>query len=363
MATRRGFLAGLLSSGLAPTLSWADAGDPAYLAAARQPDGTYYLYGLTDSGTEIFHLPLPGRGHAAAAHPARPEAVAFARRPGTFAVVLDCATGETRATLTAPEGRHFYGHGAFSADGTVLLTPENDYDAARGVIGLWDAAHGYARLGEFESGGVGPHDICRLPGTDTFAVANGGIETHPASGRSKLNIPMMQPNLGYVALDGTHLEQVDLPRAMHKNSLRHLSVRADGLVGFAMQWQGDVHDSPPLAGLHRRRSDPVFAMADADSHHRMEGYAGSVSFSEDGTRLAITSPRGGLMQVFDAETGDFVSQAAHRDVCGLNAGADGFVFTTGTGLFGGGEGGGAWSSGHAVAWDNHLVRITRAPRA
>ncbi|MDF0603332.1 DUF1513 domain-containing protein [Psychromarinibacter sp. C21-152] len=362
MATRRGFLAGLLSTGLAPALGWADAGDPAYLAAARQPDGSYHLYGLTARGAAIFHLPLPGRGHAAAAHPQRPEAVAFARRPGTFAIVLDCATGETRARLEAPEGRHFYGHGAFSADGTVLLTPENDFETARGVIGLWDAAHGYARLGEIASGGTGPHEIRRLPGTDIFAVANGGIETHPASGRAKLNIPFMQPNLSYVTLDGTELDRVELPHDMHRNSIRHLSVRDDGRVAFAMQWQGDTRDSPPLAALHRRGDDPVLAVAEADAHRRMQGYAGSIAFSADGARIAITSPRGGLIQVFDAEDGRWLHQIESRDVCGVNAGASGFVYTSGTGRVGGGtEGveGGAWTADHAVAWDNHLVRIAQ----
>jgi hypothetical protein len=65
----------------------------------------------------VFQIPLPGRGHAAAIHPQKPQAVAFARRPGTFAVVTNCVTGQPSARLSAPAGRHFYGHGAFSRDG------------------------------------------------------------------------------------------------------------------------------------------------------------------------------------------------------------------------------------------------------
>ena len=107
MATRRGFIAGLLAAGAIPRPSWADAGDPAYLAAAKLPSGAYNLFGLSEDGDELFSLPLPGRGHAAAAHPLRPEAVAFARRPGTFAIVLDCRSGDIEATLETPEGRHF----------------------------------------------------------------------------------------------------------------------------------------------------------------------------------------------------------------------------------------------------------------
>ena len=124
---RRQFLGGIFAAGLMPVPTWADAGSPAFLSAAAKPDGGFVLCGI-GAGLDIrFEIPLPARGHAAAAHPNRPEAVAFARRPGTFAVVIDCATGAQKAMLTAPEGRHFYGHGAFSSDGGLLYTTENDY--------------------------------------------------------------------------------------------------------------------------------------------------------------------------------------------------------------------------------------------
>lgn len=107
----------------------------------------------------------------------------------------------------------------------------------------------YKRIGEFASGGIGPHDIA-WTGDGTLVVANGGIETHPDSGRTKLNIPTMRPNLSYIR-DRRVIEQTEMPSALRKNSIRHLSVRQDGLVAFAMQWQGDERDGVPLAGLHR----------------------------------------------------------------------------------------------------------------
>ena len=112
---------GSASLGLVPAIGWAAAGAPDYLAAAGLPDGGYCLLGLTAAGGECFRLPLPDRGHAAAAHPERPEAVAFARRPGTFALVIDCAEGREVARLHSPEGRHFFGHGAFTPDGGAAL--------------------------------------------------------------------------------------------------------------------------------------------------------------------------------------------------------------------------------------------------
>ncbi|MBD3765345.1 MAG: DUF1513 domain-containing protein [Rhodobacterales bacterium] len=115
---RRQFLASLIAGATAPHLGWAAAGSPEYLAAARAADGSQWLHGRTAGGESLFALPLPARGHAAA-HPHRAQAVAFARRPGSFALVIDCARGRLDARLTPPPGRQFNGHGVFSADGAV----------------------------------------------------------------------------------------------------------------------------------------------------------------------------------------------------------------------------------------------------
>ncbi|WP_412552999.1 DUF1513 domain-containing protein [Shimia sp. MIT1388] len=355
MVTRRCMLAGLAATSLLPSAGWSSVGTPDYLSAARAPDGTYLLAGLTTTGEITFTIPLPARGHAAAAHPDRAEAVAFARRPGTFALVMDCRDGAVLKTITAPEGRHFYGHGAFSADGTTLFTSENNYEAGEGVIGLWDVTQNYTRTGEFSSGGVGPHDLKLLPDEETLVVANGGIETHPDMGRSKLNIPVMQPNLSYVSLAGEIQERVDLTASLHKNSIRHLAVRADGLVAFAMQWQGARNQSPPLLGLHRRGAPYRLRRIPGKLHLDMQGYAGSVSFSGDGDKVAITSPRGGFWQVFDVESDRVLAHLPAEDICGIGPADQNFLFTTGTGLIGDAV---DTLAQHPLQWDNHLIAIT-----
>ena len=359
MATRRGFVTGVLAAGLAPRASWADAGNPSYLAAAKLGDGSFRLVGLTADGNECFRLPMPGRGHAAAAHPSRPDAVAFARRPGRFALVIDCRDGSLRAQLESPEGRHFYGHGAFSADGSLLFTTENDWEAARGVVGIWDVAAGYERVDEIPSGGVGPHEILRTP-DGGFAVANGGIATRPESGegREGLNVPTMAPNLAYLTASGSLAETVELAPELHFNSIRHLAVRADGLVAAAMQWEGDEAENPPLLILHRRGEAARLIEAPSGEHERMKGYAGSVAFSGDGTMVGITSPMEGLAQVFDPDTGEFWGAWQSPYLCGLAASSDGFAATTGTGVIAGLAGPAAlWTRRESVAFDNHLVVI------
>lgn len=357
MPTRRQLLGGLAAT-LAPAPAWSDAGAPAYLAAAQERDGRYALYGLGAGGQDRFRIPLPERGHAAAAHPSRPEAVAFARRPGLFALVLDCRTGRVLSALDAPADRHFYGHGCFSADGTRLFTTENAIASGEGRIGLWAADDGYRRVGEIGSGGIGPHEIVRLPGTDTIVVANGGIRTHPATGREKLNLPTMRPTLTYLSAEGSVLDRVELAEAHRQNSIRHLAVRSDGLLAAALQWQGEPAEAPPLLMLHRLGGAPALLGDDSPGHARLEGYAGSVAFSGDGRRVGITAPRGNRAQIFDAETGELSAEIRRPDICGIAPGGEGFLATDGLG--GVSEIGGAALNplGKADrAWDNHLVAI------
>lgn len=354
MTTRRSFLASMLAAASVPSLSWADAGGPAYVAAAKEPSGGYALFGLTAAGQDVFRIPLPDRGHAAAAHPTAPEAVAFARRPGTFALVIDCVGGRLKHRLEAPEGRHFYGHGAFIANGEILCTPENAWETGEGRIGLWSRREGYARIGEIASGGMGPHDILALDG-DVLVVANGGIRTRPDRGREKLNIDTMRPNLAYVDPDAGVQEVVELDTELHMNSIRHLAER-DGLVAFAMQWQGELPDPAPLLGLHRRGRAPTLCTAELAEQMAMEGYAGSVAFSAEG-QVGITSPRGARLHVFDTD-GRFAASHAQPDICGLAQGPQGFLATDGLGHVLCETGGKMSLTAQADrAWDNHLIRI------
>lgn len=355
MATRRQFLAGMLATGLIPAPSWADAGAPRFLTAAKTPTGAHVLVGLRDDLIEAFRLPLQTRGHAATAHPTRPLAVAFARRPGTYALIIDCLSGKVSAQLDAPEGRHFYGHGAFSPSGDLLFTAENDYENARGLIGIWDARQGYKRAGECDSGGIGPHEIALMPDGETLVIANGGIETHPESGRAKLNIPMMRPNLAYCTLDGTLTEVVEPEPDMRRNSIRHLAVAADGTVSFGMQWQGDQRQVVPLVGTHRRGAELTLMQADPNLWQQMQGYVGSVAISEDGHQVAVTSPRGNIAALFDRDTHQFSEMIAMEDVCGIAFSGSDLIATTGKGIAT------SLSNGTQaqtdLAFDNHLLRL------
>lgn len=353
MSNRRAVIAGIAASCFARP-GWAEAGSPAWLACARESTGDFALFGLRRDGSLAFRLPLPARGHAGARHPRLPLAVIMARRPGYYALVLDCVTGARIASLNPPEGIQFNGHAAFLQQGAVLATTEQRASDSAGQIGLWDSAT-WQRIGQWQTGGLGPHEALALP-DGRLAVANGGIATDPTD-RRKLNLPTMRASIAVLDRDGAIDAMLDLPAGLRRNSIRHLALRPDGLLAFAMQWEGDLAQPVPLLGLWRPGGSLTLAMASEPETLLMQGYAGSVAWSGDGTRVAITSPRGGHVQIFDA-AGSYLSDLSRSDVCGLAPAETGFMASDGAGLLmtiGAGEA--RLLARHAVGWDNHLVVV------
>jgi hypothetical protein len=355
--TRRGFIASVLATAGVPALTWADAGGPSYLAAARAPNGRFVLCGLTAAGQETFRIALPNRAHAGTTHPVRPEAVVFARRPGTFALVVECAAGQVVQELTAPEGQHFTGHGVFSKDGETLFTGEVDNATGAGRIGVWRRAPGYRRTAQFASGGIGPHEILRLPDQDVLVVANGGIIAALNDDRTKLNIDEMRPNLTYISAAGQILDQMALPPEFHKNSIRHLAVSEAGEVAFAMQWEGAREGAPPLVGLHRRGEAARLLEIPAMISYRMAGYIGSIAWAQGDGGIAVSCPKGNLLVLFSA-AGDFIRAVQRPDVCGLAAADGRFIATDGFGGISAVTAQGISPlSQNELAWDNHLITV------
>lgn len=353
---RRSFLASVLAASVLPQLSWADAGDPAYLAAAQTADGAFALHGLSLAGESLFALPLPARGHAATAHPTRPLAVAFARRPGTFALVIDCALGQETARLTPPAGRQFNGHGTFSADGARLYTSEVVAETSEGRLGIWDTAS-WQRIGECATHGVGPHDVKRLPLSEDLLVANGGIQTDPTD-RTKLNIATMRPNLARLGPDGALISLAEAPEDLAQNSLRHLALLPDGRAAVATQWEGDPAEAPPLLALWEDGRLTFCPVPEAEMLV-MQNYAGSIAYCPARAEIAITSPKGGAVQVFDA-AGRFRATHRRADACGVAPAPAGFTVTDGNGAISTlGAAGLQPATRLDVKWDNHLIALDR----
>jgi uncharacterized protein len=370
---RRTFLTATAALAAAWQLPWlrsvqAAAGARYFMNACASEDGSTLTRVFDDSGHIVASVPLPGRGHGAARRPGAREVVAFARRPGHFAVAFDPLSPEPARRFDAPEGRHFYGHGVFSPDGRWLYACENDYDHARGCIGVYDAAADYRREAELDATDIGPHEMALLSDGRTLVVANGGIQTHPAKARQKLNIPTMQPSLAYIdSQSGELLEKYRAPAAMHQASIRHLDVAPDGTVGFVMQFEGPRNQLVPLVGFHRRGEDALTLPQTTDTTLRaMRQYCGSATVDSSGQVLAASAPRGGTVTFWSVAERRYLSGLTLGDGCGVAASgeAGGFIASSGYGkLVHHNALSGKTVDLHdpaatEVAWDNHMLSFT-----
>lgn len=341
---------------------------PLFAAARRSADGRHSVAILDAAHRELQAAPLPVRGHDATFCPVSRRCVMFSRRPGTYATVVSLDVRHPSLEIVSPAGRHFYGHGVFSRDGRLLYATENDFEARRGVIGIYDATDGFRRTGQLPSHGIGPHDIALLPGRPDgrteLIVANGGLLEHPGvgGGRQPLNSGSFVTSIAHIdAATGDLIERHELPEGQPL-SLRHIDLAKSGELVIGAQVHTSAGPAEPLV-FRKRRGSKVEAVELADSvTEALAGYVSSVAISDDGATCAVTSSRRGVIVIAELATGRVLRLDRIADVSGIAAGATphAFVATSGYGdvrtLALDGETPDR-ASVLRFNWDNHLARL------
>jgi hypothetical protein len=357
-----GAAAGLLSAGV-PGRASAERREALYAAARRGDDGRYSAALFTADGRDIHAIGLPGRGHDITVSPVDHTCVVFARRPGNFAIAFTADKRRAPVAFTTPADRHFYGHGVFSRDGRLLYATENDFDGARGIIGVYDATAGFRRIGEFSSGGIGPHDLALIGDGSVLVIANGGLLEHPdfGGGRRILNPESIETTLAYVDVrTGDVLERHEL-EAAGALSLRHLDVARDGTIIIGAQVANGPVGAQALVYRHRRQR-PLDAIAlPPEAQQGLSGYVSSIACDRDGAFVAVTSSKGARAIVLDVASGKLVHTHVLDDVSGIapTGVPAGFLMTTGTGRIEcvREEDAGAIDASTTWSWDNHAVFV------
>lgn len=361
MWQRRAFLkaagVGFAASLLPRQVAALERSELVFASSIQISAGQYGAVLLGEAGDVISTIALPDRGHDITYSAAAGRGVVFARQPGTFALVFDPAGREAPVTLTSVEGRHFYGHGVFSPDGRLLYATESDFEAAQGVVGIYDATDGYKRIGEFPTYGTGPHEMLLMPDGVTFVIANGGIETHPDYGDAELNLSSMESTVAFVdRRDGSLVGQLKLETDLHQLSIRHMAIDKRNRVWFGCQFKGAPSRAPQLVGY--ATMDGEIRLVELPEHTLLDlrNYVGSVAASIDGGMVAVSSPQGNLLVAIDAEAKTPVVVESLRNGCGLAGDGAGFVATSGLGDM---VGLGAERTPVKLGFefDNHLLRL------
>jgi len=245
------------------------------------------------------------------------DVVVMGRRPSEKFWVLDTATGKVKFAIKASAHRHFYGHACYSLDGSKLYVTENDTLTLDGKIGTYDAHSGYQKVAEFDSHGIGPHELVMHPDSDTLVIANGGIKTEQAS-REELNLDSMRPSLVYLNRhDGNLLEQITPEHS--QMSVRHLAIHDDGTVMIGIQFQGEKHINVPLVLTHNR-SDTSFKplLMPNNQWQRFHQYIASVAVDSKRNLLCVTTPIGGCAAVFDLNSRQLIDDVSLPDCAGAS---------------------------------------------
>jgi hypothetical protein len=335
---------------------------PALASTFKHRDEYYGVALLNTTGQIAQSFNLPDRGHDCIFSPNGKQLVVFARRPGTFMNVIDVAAKTLLHKKTAIEGRHFYGHGCFDAKGNLLYVTENDYARARGVIGIYDVHRDYQRVAEFDSYGIGPHDITRQVDDRVLIVANGGIETHPDTGRDKLNLYNMRSNLSVIDRHtGELLDQFKLPAELQKLSLRHMALDEHGNCYFAGQYEGAMDDQPPLLGKLSRNGKFRLWHTPREVRAKLKNYINSVCVVPGKPLMLASAARGNLTLLCNTNDGSIIQTFDINDGSGVAASHNKLYISDGYGhvnLFEGNDA--SWTQGSShktqnIHWDNHMA--------
>ena len=285
----------------------------------------YGVVGIDADRQIVWQTTMPERVHDIVVQPSitdssRPvtrDVVVMGRRPSEKFWVLDTATGQVKFAINASIDRHFYGHACYSLDGNLLYVTENNTVDLAGKIGIYDVSQGYQKVAEFDSHGIGPHELIMHPDGETLVIANGGIKTEQAS-REELNLDTMRPSLTYLNRhDGTLLEQV-IPEH-NQMSVRHLAMHDDGTVMIGIQFQGERHINVPLVLTHQR-GDADFKplIMPNNQWQRFHQYIASVAVDSARNLLCVTTPIGGCAAVYDLNTRQLIDDVSLPDCAGAS---------------------------------------------
>lgn len=362
--TRRTALSLFGAAALLPAGLGAAAPESLYLNAYGEKGG--FGFAAFDSDGNIrYRRPLPQRGHSFARSPDGRIAVAFSRRPGDFAFAFDPQNGESGRLIPAAEDRSFCGHGAFTADGRLMFATEVIASTGEGVLGIYAVRENWGRVSEYRTHGLDPHEVKLMPDGRTLVVANGGILMRSDLPRLKLNIADMDPSLVYLdATDGRLMSQIRPEKDLHQLSIRHVAIDRKGRVAIAMQYEGPEDDDVPLVGLHDAPAGEKtlrYLAMPAEQREALQQYCGSAMVDASGQYLAVSSPRGNRVLVWDMDREQLVQVGEARDVCGIAPQAKtGFYASNGLGGLFKLQTGGQMENLAArsrLQWDNHMVVV------
>jgi hypothetical protein len=279
------------------------AEDMKFVFSVLQPDSTEPTLIKTDF--------LP---HAIALKPDQPTLMAVFEKKGPGACEIDLNSMElTRVIETVPE-RHFYGHGAYSADSSLIYCTESYLDDFKGIIAVRDAGS-HQILGEFPTYGEEPHECQLIDGGKVMVVTNGG-------GRPGGEAPCVT----YIDVQSEKLlERIELTSEIINTG--HFAIADDGslIVVSAPRAGLDLTDNGGVSIRVAGKSMQTMTEP-ADIVARMKGEALSVAIHEKSGIAAVAHPDGGMVTFWSMQKAEFIKVMDFPRPRGVTLNRDGSAF-------------------------------------
>jgi hypothetical protein len=302
---------------------------PRYFSACNfmpGPEG-YGAAGLDAKGHVIWQRTMPARGHTVELSPGGALCAIIDRKPGASITFCRAEDGALLNRIAAPQDWHFDGHAVFNSAGTLLYATESHDDDQAGRVAVFDLKDG-ARLADFSTHGIEPHELIWAEPDRSLAIGNGGIRDRMAM-EAEIESSLVLIDAG----DGALLAKHELDEDFISLSIRHLARSAAGEIVFAMQDQDAATDWRPMVGLLGPDGALAFLNLPLDDLMHLRGYCGSAAVDRSGIIAAATSPHGGTAAFWYLPDRRYLGSVELRDGCGIAAGEEvaSFVFTSGAG--------------------------------
>lgn len=253
--------------------------------------------------------------HGVSPNPLQPTRAALFQKQGPGACEIDLVDKTVVRAITTAADRRFYGHGAYSPDGSILYATETIMSSPdlKGIVAVRDArSHDY--LGEFPSYGAQPHDCQLIDDGKIMAVTNGGLHFgHASTGRVSFVEIATQKLVDQVIIDSEEKNAGHL-FISPKGHLAIVSAERDGLD--EKTFTGGI-TLRPAGGEAKLLWEPVDLLA------KMIGETLSVYINDADGIVAATTPAANLVTFWDIHSGELVKSLNVPDPRGIALTLDG----------------------------------------
>lgn len=276
----------------------------------KDPQGDHFALSVVDLENKTHRLiELTFLAHGVALDPRRPGRIAVCEKIGPGAAMIDLERFEVVSPIGTTDDRLFYGHCAFSRDGSRLYATETYKDTSEGAIVIRDA-YTLEVIGEFPSFGANPHECLLIDDGKTMVVTNGGGDQYGST-----------PNVAYIDVEKqTLLRQETLTnRALNTG---HLAIAEDGSLVVVSAPRLGAKD-PLIGGVsiqpHGKKMRSLSSPKKVVS--QMFGEALSVMIREQ--RAVVTHPDGEMVTFWEIPNRHFTKSLKLPKPRGVSMTGDG----------------------------------------